>query len=545
MKTISNPILTGFHPDPSICRCGDDYYIATSTFEWFPGVRVFHSRDLIHWRLVSRPLNLVSLLDMKGNPDSGGIWAPCLSYADGKFWLLYTDVKAVNTPWKNGRNYLITATDITGPWSEPIAMGNGGFDPSLFHDSDGRKYYLYRKWGPKHHSNPYNDIILQEFFPEHNKLSLKREKLFSGTQRKLTEGAHIYQRAGYYYLVLAEGGTIYQHTVTVARSKALLGPYELHPDETIVTTEYTPKNVLQKAGHASFVHTHTDEWYMAYIVARPIVVDEKEVTASHRGYCPLGRETALDKIVWRDNWPYAEGGQHAKQQVDAPNMALHPWPSNENFIDEFDSKNLDAQWQTLRIPFDQEIGQLIPQQSLLRLYGKDSLISLFTQATVARRWQGFNFEASTKLSFMPRNDQQTAGLTCYYNSLNWSYCFIDYDEALACRTIKLTVVDKGEASYYLDQQPIIIPETVANIWMKTTVSTLTYGYSYSFDGNQWHDINISLDAWKLSDDYILGKGFFTGAFVGMHCEDMSADGCYADFHHFTYCPMPNDLDKIS
>jgi xylan 1,4-beta-xylosidase len=144
---ITNPILTGFNPDPSLCRQGEDYYIATSTFEWFPGVRIYHSRDLKNWSLVSTPLDRVSMLDMKGNPDSGGIWAPCLSYADGKFWLLYTDVKIVDSPWKNGRNFLVTAPSIEGPWSEPIPMGNGGFDPSLFHDDDGRKYYLYRPWG--------------------------------------------------------------------------------------------------------------------------------------------------------------------------------------------------------------------------------------------------------------------------------------------------------------------------------------------------------------------------------------------------------------
>lgn len=123
---ITNPILTGFNPDPSLCRQGEDYYIATSTFEWFPGVRIYHSRDLKNWSLVSTPLDRVSMLDMKGNPDSGGIWAPCLSYADGKFWLLYTDVKIVDSPWKNGRNYLVNAPSIEGPWSEPIPMGNGG-----------------------------------------------------------------------------------------------------------------------------------------------------------------------------------------------------------------------------------------------------------------------------------------------------------------------------------------------------------------------------------------------------------------------------------
>ena len=177
---ITNPILTGFNPDPSLCRQGEDYYIATSTFEWFPGVRIYHSRDLKNWSLVSTPLDRVSMLDMKGNPDSGGIWAPCLSYADGKFWLLYTDVKIVDSPWKNGRNFLVTAPSIEGPWSEPIPMGNGGFDPSLFHDDDGRKYYIYRPWGPRHHSNPHNTIVLQAFDPQTGTLYPTRRQFEEG-----------------------------------------------------------------------------------------------------------------------------------------------------------------------------------------------------------------------------------------------------------------------------------------------------------------------------------------------------------------------------
>lgn len=181
MYQIENPILTGFNPDPSLCRVGEDYYIATSTFEWFPGVRIYHSRDLKNWSLVSTPLDSVALLDMKGNPDSGGIWAPCLSYADGQFWLLYTDVKIVDSPWKNGRNFLVTAPSVEGPWSDPIPMGNGGFDPSLFHDTDGRKYYIYRPWGPRHHSNPHNTIVMQEFFVDTHSLSPQRSTLFTGT----------------------------------------------------------------------------------------------------------------------------------------------------------------------------------------------------------------------------------------------------------------------------------------------------------------------------------------------------------------------------
>ncbi len=136
---IRNPILPGFNPDPSICRVGGDYYIATSTFEWYPGVQIHHSTDLVNWRLVKRPLDRASQLDMRGNPDSGGIWAPCLSHADGLFWLVYTDVKRLDGNFKDAHNYIVTAPAIEGPWSDPVYVNSSGFDPSLFHDDDGTK----------------------------------------------------------------------------------------------------------------------------------------------------------------------------------------------------------------------------------------------------------------------------------------------------------------------------------------------------------------------------------------------------------------------
>ena len=144
---IQNPILKGFNPDPCICRVGEDYYIATSTFEWFPGVQIHHSKDLKNWQLICHPLNRLSQLNMLGNPDSGGVWAPALSYADGKFWLIYSDMKVVTGAWKDGHNYLVTCDTIDGEWSEPIYLNSSGFDPSLYHDEEsGKKYLLNMVW---------------------------------------------------------------------------------------------------------------------------------------------------------------------------------------------------------------------------------------------------------------------------------------------------------------------------------------------------------------------------------------------------------------
>ena len=169
---IRNPILPGFNPDPSIVRVGDDYYIATSTFEWFPGVQIHHSRDLVHWRLLTRPLTRASQLNMLGDPDSCGIWAPCLSYADGLFWLIYTDVKrygrttqggAAGASLRDTHNYLVTSPRIDGEWSDPVYLNSSGFDPSLFHDDDGRKYLVNMLWDHRPGRNRFAGIVLQEY----------------------------------------------------------------------------------------------------------------------------------------------------------------------------------------------------------------------------------------------------------------------------------------------------------------------------------------------------------------------------------------------
>ncbi|MEP3665437.1 MAG: glycoside hydrolase family 43 protein, partial [Roseibium sp.] len=230
-QAIQNPVLSGFNPDPSICRAGDDYYIATSTFEWYPGVQIHHSRDLVHWRLVTRPLSRESQLDMRGNPDSCGIWAPCLTHADGQFWLVYTDVKRNAGSFKDAHNYIVTAPDIAGPWSDPVYANSSGFDPSLFHDDDGRKWFVNMIWDHRKEPTPFAGILLQEFDPQAGKLVGPIKNIFKGTDRGLVEGPHLYKRDGWYYLLTAEGGTGYRHAVTLARSKRLTGPYEVHPDK--------------------------------------------------------------------------------------------------------------------------------------------------------------------------------------------------------------------------------------------------------------------------------------------------------------------------
>ncbi len=443
---IRNPVLKGFNPDPSICRAGEDYYIAVSTFEWFPGIRIYHSRDLINWRLAAQPLDRVGQLNMVGNPDSGGVWAPCLSYADGKFWLVYSDVKVVEgDAFKDVTNCLSTCETIDGEWSDPVTLNGVGFDSSLFHDDDGRKYLLNMLWDhrPGHHR--FAGITLQEYSHAERRLVGSRKIIFRGTALGLTEAPHLYKRDGMYYLLVAEGGTTYEHAAVMARSTAIDGPYELHPSTPFLTSWNVPENPLQKAGHASMVETHNGKCYIAHLVGRPIRPAEARLLTD-RGYCPLGRETALQKIEWKDGWPWVVGGTAPALDVEGPGLPEMKWERDYPVRDEFDGSALNTHFQPLRVPFTGEMGSLTARKGRLRLYGQGSPQSTFAQSLVARRWQSLSFDAATAVEFAPENFQQLAGLICYYNTRNWVYAHVSHDEEKG-RVVSVLQCDRNRTRY--------------------------------------------------------------------------------------------------
>jgi xylan 1,4-beta-xylosidase len=522
---IQNPVLPGFHPDPSILRVGEDYYLATSTFEWFPGVRLHHSRDLVHWRTLKPPLRRTSQLSMQGNPNSCGIWAPCLSHDGERFYLIYTDVKSWNDgPFKDTHNYLVTATDIEGQWSEPVYLNSSGFDPSLFHDTDGRKWFLNMRWEHRAGKNQFSGILLQEFDPKQNKLVGSIKNIFTGTPIALTEGPHIYKRNGWYYLLTAEGGTSYEHAVTLARSKTLDGDYEVHPQNPILTSWQHPELTLQKAGHASLVQTQTDEWYLAHLCGRPLE------PGGERGFCPLGRETSLQAMEWReDDWLYVRGGGNLPHaQVPAPKLAPNPWSPEPSF-DGFDQAELSLAWQSLRVPIDQSWLSLTERPGHLRLFGRENLTSWHRQSLIAWRLQDFSAVISTKLEFAPQDAQQMAGLAAFYDTKHWVYLRLSRDEILG-RTLNLLVMDAGMYSQPLAQE---VPIGEGAIHLRVVFERSVFSFAYSSDGATWQAIGEKFATCKLSDDYCNGLSF-TGLFVALCCQDVTGARLHADFDHFEY-----------
>ncbi len=532
---IVNPVLSGFHADPSMIRVGDTYYIANSTFEWFPGVRIHESKDLVHWNLTTTVLDRAELLDMKGDPCSGGIWAPDLSYADGKFWLVYTDVKVVEGVFKDMYNYLTVAEDIHGPWSAPVYLNGVGFDASLFHDEDGRKYLIQQTWDHREYHNAFRGLTLTEYDPEAKRLKPETARtIYDGTRIKTVEGPHLYKINGYYYIFAAQGGTTWTHQEVVARSKELYGPYDTEPAGPFITNFDTPDHYLQKQGHGALVETPSGEWYYASLCGRPLH-HSIENFYDPRGWCTLGRETSIQKVYWdEEGWPRIEGGHGGLVEVDAPKDAiLTRAPETHAAYDDFMAKELDGEWNTLRVPFSERMGSV--GGGRLKLTGRGSLSNRFDLSFIARRWRDFAFSAVTKVKFDPYSYQAMAGLANYYNNEHWSWIFITRDDSNN-RVIEAAECDNKKYTSILKKDAVVIPKGTEWVWFKTVIDHLDYWYEYSFDGEVWHRIPVILDAKVLSDDYVMSHygGFFTGAFVGLAAVDYSGYGSEAEFGFFEY-----------
>lgn len=531
---VRNPILRGFNPDPSILRVGEDYYIATSTFEWFPGVQIHHSRDLVHWRLIGRPLDRASQLNMLGNPDSCGVWAPALRHIAGLFHLIYTDVKrygrtsgAGGSPGASLRdmhNYLVTAPNIEGPWSDPVYLNSSGFDPSLFQDEDGRIYVLNMLWDHRPGANRFGGIVLQEYDPVAERLVGTRSLIFEGTALGLTEAPHIHKRDGWYYLLTAEGGTGWGHATTLARSRTLLGPYELHPDGPLLTSRDRPDAALQRAGHADWVHTPDGRTYLVHLCGRPL---------RNRGRCTLGRETAIQELVWgADGWPrLAHGGAAPALELPAPGLPPHPWPARPARED-FDGPALPIAFQWLRSPFPDELFSLTDRPGHLRLYGRETVGSPFRQALVARRQQAHCYGARTVVEFEPEHYQQAAGLICYYGAGKFHYLCVTHHDGMGRVLQAMSALpDAVQADAFTARIPL--PD--GPVHLRVEVDEERLRFAFGADGETWTWLPEVFDASILSDEAAPpGTPNFTGAFVGMCCQDTAGTHRPADFDFFEY-----------
>ena len=368
--------------------------------------------------------------------------------------------------------------------------------------------------------------MLQEYSVEKQALIGERTNIFRGTDLGLTEAPHLYKRGGWYYLLTAEGGTFWDHTVTMARSRSLRGPYELHPDAHILTARHRPELPLQKSGHADLVETQDGQTYMVYLCSRPL---------PNRGRCPLGRETAIQPMIWEDGWLHTTDREGVPQlEVPAPRLPPHPfaapWPRED-----FDEPRLPIDFQWLRSPVPDELFSLTARRGHLRLFGRESLGSFFRQALVARRQQAHCYSASTVLEFEPEHYQQSAGLVCYYGGNKYHYLYVCHDETVGKHLRAMSAFPDGPAADAFTP-PIPVPAG-KRVELRVEVDYSRLRFAYRVDGvdREWRWLPELFDASILSDEASApGAPNFTGAFVGMACQDLAGTARPADFDWFEY-----------
>ncbi|WP_031487657.1 family 43 glycosylhydrolase [Streptomyces bicolor] len=524
MTLLHNPVIRGFAPDPSLVRVGDWYYVATSSFEWFPTIPVHRSRDLAHWEYAGHVQGAVPGDSLAGVPDSGGIWAPSLSWDGERFWVVYSIVRSVGTPYFDLDTYVSTATEVDGEWSAPRRIAGHGFDPALFHH-EGRLWLLNMQSDHRPGGQRFAGIVLTELDRE-TLASIGDTHLLLQHER-LIEGPKLLCRDGWFHLVLAEGGTGVEHGVLVARSRAITGPYELD-SRPLLTTRDDPSVPLQKAGHAELVETPGGEWVMSHLTARPLRTPDGP-------RCPLGRETAIQAVTWDEaGWPrLRHGGWHPAVEVDVATPSAEPEPRPAD-----PDEPLSWPWSTLRGYADPSWADTTGRPGWIRLTGRHGPESRWAHSLLARRITEHRAEAEVTVEASPRTFTQAAGLVLRYNSE--AYLSLDLTWAEPAgegqhgqqwrgggRTV-LRLVEREESGTRL--AAVVEVDASVPLTLGVTVDDGQARFWYVRQGERT-PIGPPLDFTKLSDDYG-SKLRFTGAMAGVHAVDLVDAAFTADFTGF-------------
>lgn len=538
---IQNPILPGFHPDPCICRKGDDYYLAVSTFEWFPGIPVYHSKDLKHWELLTHVLTDDEKVDLKKLPSAKGIWAPCLTYceAEDMFYVVYGVMNSMNARYFDVDNYLICSKNIEGPWSEPVYLHSAGFDASLLHDEDGRKWIVSLEWETREGYEKPGAICLAEYSSEKKEIIGYPKRIWSGgTDRGCIEAPHLTRKNGWYYIMCAEGGTGYNHCVTMGRSKKIWGPYEKDPENPIVTSApgisnerhdpdhlkpqyYNPDSLLQKSGHGSYVETQNGEVYLVHLTSRPFVPEL---------CCTLGRETAIQKMTWtKDGWlRMADGSRLAKIQVPQSNLPVCEMPGIPDH-DDFDTQVLGNWYYAPRI-MPQSFADVTARPGYVRLIGQESRTSLNRVSILARKLTSLHVRITTKMEFQPEIYQHSAGLILYYDNMNYINLRKYYSQTLGQSALSVVSLENGVKTEYVDTRT---PVEDVPVYLRLYVDGRESWFEWSYNGTAYQKIGRIFHTAHFSDEYCK-YGEFTGTMAGLTCADRMFHRHYADFDFFEY-----------
>lgn len=515
--TYSNPVLPGFHPDPSIIRVDDDYYMVTSSFEFWPGLPVYHSKDLVNWELVSHVVSRTEQTDMKGINTSEGFYAPTLRHYEGTFYVATSYV--THDPY-HVKNMIFTTDDIKGNWSEPHIITDGTewkIDPDLFFDDDGKVYFSANAQQPEYPDVSWRrEIRIQELDLKNWKLTGERHTICDGAMQDAVavEAPHIYKKDDFYYLVVAEGGTGMGHAVTIFRSEDIFGPYESYNFNPILTHRHMANTAsIQRTGHADIVQTQNGEWWMVLLGIRAL----DDIGA------PLGRETFMVPMKWEeDQYPVVSPGVgKVLPKHQRPDLPLHTYPPVPA-VEDFAEDTLPLYWNIIRntrkpykLSNDRLILPLQPQTL------KDTL----TPAFLGRRLQHHSFDVTAKMKFVPNSSHEEAGISLMLNEKHYFHLLVSQKNKK-----HVVQVRKGEESEVLASESL---DTRADQWiyLRITGNGHLYDFAYSLNGSQYNRIAEEVPGDHLHTPWWIFTGTYTGMYASSQGKSTDNQAIYEWFSY--------------
>ena len=473
-----NPIIAGFHPDPSVCRAGEDYYIVNSSFQYFPSVPIYHSRDLVHWELIGNVLDRESQLPLEQSGSWNGIYAPTLRYHDGLFYMVTTNTTI-------GRNFYVTAKDPAGPWSDPVYLEQAGIDPSFLFE-DGKCYFL---------SNPGGQITLCEIDPATGRQLTPSVPVWNGTGGRFPEGPHLYKIGKWYYLLISEGGTELAHSLTIARSRHPYGPYEACPSNPILTHCNHAGEIcqIQGTGHGDLVQAADGSWWMVFLAYRNF----------GGSYHHLGRETYLAPVQWKKAWPVVNGGLPVVEG-DAPRReVLREYA--------FDGP-LGPEWIYIQNP---DSSKYQVGNGRLRMMGGSSLSANDHPVFAGIRQESERIETTVQVSVEADGE---AGISLYQIQDGHAELSVVRKGGKARAVVRYTVKS-------IEYEAVSVPLPTASAWLKVSSDGNLYKFYLSSDGKDWQYMD-ALSCQLLSTEVV---GGFTGMVLGLYAQDAPAS--FSAFRH--------------
>lgn len=531
-KQYTNPILSGFYPDPSICRVGDDYYLVNSTFAYFPGIPVFHSKDLVNWELISHVMSRNEQMNLKGMGVSRAIFAPTIRYHDGQFYVTCTLVDGKG-------NFVVTAKDPAGPWSNPVWLPEiNGIDPSPFFDEDGKAYIVYNSIPPDNKSlyDGHRTIRINEFDPKTLKVISDNRILVNGgtdisQKPSWIEGPHLIRKYGYYYLVAAEGGTYENHSVVVFRSKTLKGPFVPYEKNPILTQRHlsgTRQNPITSVGHADLVELPNGEWQAVFLATRPY----------EGNYYNIGRETFLAPVKWVNEWPQVSPGfEEVQYRYPLPLPERkgkgHPYSGNFTIREEFNSERLHPDWFFLRNPEDSWYSLSEPKGALTLRLRPQTCMGSGNPSFIARRQQHHKGEATTSLTFTPAAENEKAGLLVFQNEDHFYFLCQSLENGKPTVQLYQSVKDPNDTTSMklLVSRPVALSQG-KSLQLKVVALGNAYAFQYSMDGQKWQILKEGVDARWLSTHT---AGGFVGCVFALYASSHGKESSTkASFQWFEY-----------